>query len=47
MNRPEFESKGQNNPFDWARAANQAAVVECAAILAIRKADAVEGLFRP
>jgi hypothetical protein len=47
MNRPEFELKGRNNPFDWARSANQAAAVECAAILAIRTAGAVGGYFVP
>jgi hypothetical protein len=38
---------GGNNPFDWVRSANQATDVDCVAILAIRAAGAVGGLFRP
>jgi hypothetical protein len=29
---------GRNNPFDWVRSANQAATVDCVAILASRAA---------
>jgi hypothetical protein len=41
--RPKGDS-GRNNPFDWARPANQA-TVDCVAILAIRAAGAVGGYF--
>ncbi len=44
---PMEHSTGRNNPFDWARLANQAAAVDCAAIMAIRAAGGDGGNFVP